>query len=77
MRSKGYGVVADSKQKVLCKKPRAGSRKFSQNAYAMKPKEFAYLKEQWGSVWEQGDMAYNPNLWEGDGRFTFRKKARN
>ncbi len=69
MRSKGYGVVADSKLKVLCNK--------RPNDYAMKPKEAAYLKKQWGSTWERGDMAYNPNLWDGDGRFTFRKKARN
>ena len=69
MRSKGYGAVADSRLKVLCSK--------RPNAYAMKPKEAAYLKKQWGSTWERGDMAYNPNLWDGDGRFTFRKKARN
>lgn len=68
MRSKGYGAVADSRLKVLCSK--------RPNAYAMKPKEAAYLKKQWGSTWERGDMAYNPNLWDGDGRFTFRKKAR-
>lgn len=73
MRSKGYGVVADSKLKVLCKKP--PQCLYSKNAYSMKPEEFAYLKKQWGRAWEQGDMAYNPNLWDGDGRFTFRKKA--
>ena len=81
MRSKGYEAVADSKLKVVCKKPKTGGRRispskslYSPNAYAMKPKECTWLKKQWGNTWEQADMAYNPNLWEGDGRFTFRKK---
>lgn len=88
MRSSGYEVVADSKLKIICKKKKsivlhaapghkkAHSFRYSKayRPYEMKPKEWARLKKQWEAEWKRGDLAYNPNLWEGDGKFTFRKK---
>ena len=70
MRSFGYEAVADSKQKIICKKKQKAS------PYEMKPKELSQLKKQWEAEWNQGDPAYNPNLWPGDGKFTFRKKGK-
>lgn len=70
MRSCGYEVVADSKLKIICKK------KQGPGPYEMNPKELSRLKKQWGAEWRQGDLAYNPNLWQGDGKFTFRKRGK-
>ncbi len=68
MRGCGYETVADSKLKILCKK--------KQGSYEMNPKDLSQLKKKWEGEWKHGDLAYNPNLWEGDGRFTFRKKGK-
>lgn len=67
MRSCGYETVVDSKVKVIC---RGGWKK----DYTIQPEEHSRLKKQWGDSWSSGDMAYNPNLWSGDGRFTFKKE---
>lgn len=89
MRRCGYEVIADSRLKIICKRKqgiglhaasghgKAHSFRYSKSyqPYEMKPKEWARLKKQWEDEWKQGDLAYNPNLWEGDGKFTFRKKG--
>lgn len=65
LRECGYEAVVDTQVKILC--PRGWSRD-----YSMKPEEQKKLKQRWGSQWKQGDLAYNVNLWKGDGRFTFK-----
>ncbi len=68
MRACGYEAVCDSEVKIVC---HAGQPR----GYDMEPGEREALKEKWGAQWEQGDMAYNPNFQDGDGRFTlYRKK---
>lgn len=69
MRKAGFEVVVDNKLKIIC------SEKYRTD-YKIKPEEYASLKRNWESEWKRGDLAYNQNLWEGDGKFTFRKKER-
>ncbi len=66
MRECGFEVVVDSKVKIVGKKAR-------KNDYGMSPEDYFRLKERWKDSWRQGDPAYNPNLWAGDGKFTFPK----
>lgn len=67
MRSCGYEIVANPEIEIRCPQGFAWD-------YHVKPEEFGRLKQQWGKEWEHGDMAYNDNFWEGDGKFTFRKQ---
>lgn len=67
MRACGYEAVCDSRVKVICHE---GHRK----GYGMEPGELERLKKKWGGQWQRGDLAYNPNFQEGDGRFVLRGK---
>ena len=60
--AKGYEAVADPETRILC------ARGFRWD-YTIEAKEFQQLKQRWGEHWKQGDMAYNVNLCEEDGRF--------
>lgn len=64
MRSEGFEVVADSEVKVICKQKKT---------YQIKKEEQRYL-EKWKTAQGNGDMAYSPNFWSGDGKFTFLKE---
>lgn len=66
MRGCGYEAVADPEVKILCDRGVHWD-------YTVNAEEFSRLERQWGSRWKQGDMAYNDNFWDGDGKFTFRK----
>ena len=66
MRECGYDVVVDSKLKVIC-------RRDGKTDYQIKPEEFSKLQKRWEEGWRRGDLAYNPNLWEGDANFTFHR----
>ena len=66
MRECGYDVVVDSKLKIICKRD-------GKPDYQIKPEEFSRLQKRWEEIWRHGDLAYNPNLWEGDANFTFHR----
>ncbi len=66
MKRCGYDVVVDSNVTVVCKEK-------WKRSFEIAPGDFAKLEERFGEHWRQGDMAYNPNLWQGDGKFRLRK----